>query len=214
MHRSSSVTSPIEILSSRITAKSFHICKRIWGKIMKSLLDIGQVPGNNGRRALLWRIMRQRRVRSTCRNIFVCQTHEVLILSPIFREPPRGLVLSDLIPFSQLALKPSKESHEGDTITKICSLHAFDLRLVLHAHHMFDVGWCDCVPERSQHQGDGIRRLRGNENSTITPFPPAKKRPNVSIAPLFDTNRVEIVDNFGNQFLWFNKKNSAIEANE
>jgi len=102
-------------------------------------LEIREVPRNHSGRTLLRRIMWKRRILPTGRDILICQTHEMLVLSPILRQPPRSLVLSDVIPLRKLGLKPRQEPHERNAIAEVSPLKAFDLRLVFNAHHVFDV---------------------------------------------------------------------------
>ena len=83
--------------------------------------------------------MWKRRIRSTGRDVFICQTHEMLILSPILRQPPCSLVLADVISLRQFGLQPRQEPDERNAIAEVRPLETLDFRLVLDAHHVFDI---------------------------------------------------------------------------
>ena len=102
---------------------------------------------------------------STCRrDVLVREAHVVLVLAPVFRQTPRGLVLSYIVTLLDLLLDPGEPPDVRRAVSEVGVAEAVDLGLVLDRLHFLDVRRQNRVPETSHHQADGVRRLRRDDD--------------------------------------------------
>ena len=97
-------------------------------------------------------------------DVLVRKIHVVLVLTAVFGQALRGLILGDVIALLDLLFDPGEPPDVRRTVSEVGEAEAVDLDVVLNRLHLLDVRRQNGVPTAGHHKTDGVRSLRRDNN--------------------------------------------------